>query len=41
MRCTSDLKTTVVIVTHDIGVAESCPRTIRIQDGQVAEDCRR
>jgi putative ABC transport system ATP-binding protein len=36
-----DLKTTVVMVTHDSGVAESCQRTIRIQDGHVAEDCRR
>jgi putative ABC transport system ATP-binding protein len=33
-----DLKTTVVMVTHDNGVADSCPRTIRIQDGRVAED---
>ena len=37
----ADLNTTVVMVTHDMGVAESCPRTIRIQDGRVAEDrCR-
>ena len=37
----ADLNTTVVMVTHDMGVAESCPRTVRIQDGRVAEDrCR-
>ncbi len=37
----ADLNTTVVMVTHDMGVAESCPRTIHIQDGRVAGDCCR
>jgi putative ABC transport system ATP-binding protein len=35
------LGSTVVIVTHDPGVAESCPRTVRMQDGQIVEDVRR
>ena len=35
------LKSTVVIVTHDPHVAESCPRTIRMRDGKVVEDIRR
>ena len=35
------LKATVIMVTHDKGVAENCPRTIRIQDGCVVEDRRR
>ena len=32
---------TVVVVTHDPSVAESCPRTIRMRDGQIVEDIRR
>ena len=35
------LGATVVIVTHDQHVAESCPRTVRMRDGQVVEDVRR
>ena len=35
------LGSTVVIVTHDLNVAESCPRTIRMRDGQIVEDLRR
>src|SRR5881227_3822061 len=35
------LGSTVVIVTHDMHVARSCPRTITICDGQVVEDVRR
>ena len=35
------LGATVLIVTHDPLVAESCPRTIHIRDGNIAEDIRR
>ena len=35
------LGSTVVIVTHDMKVAESCPRTIALRDGHVVEDIRR
>ena len=35
------LGSTVVIVTHDMHVARSCPRTITICDGQLVEDVRR
>jgi putative ABC transport system ATP-binding protein len=35
------LGATVLIVTHDNAVAESCPRTIHIRDGKVFEDVRR
>jgi putative ABC transport system ATP-binding protein len=35
------LGTTVVIVTHDKNVAESCPRTVRMRDGKVEEDVLR
>jgi putative ABC transport system ATP-binding protein len=35
------LGSTVVIVTHDPGVAASCPRTVRMQDGRIVEDVRR
>lgn len=35
------LGATVLIVTHDKSVAESCPRTIHIRDGKVFEDVRR
>jgi len=34
------LGTTVVIVTHDLGVAASCPRSVRMKDGKVVEDVR-
>jgi putative ABC transport system ATP-binding protein len=35
------LGATVVIVTHDMKVAESCSRTISLRDGRVVEDIRR
>src|ERR1700756_3770331 len=35
------LGSTVVIVTHDMKVAESCGRTIALRDGAVVEDVRR
>jgi putative ABC transport system ATP-binding protein len=35
------LGSTVVIVTHDMKVAESCARTIALRDGHVVEDIRR
>src|SRR5205823_8510114 len=35
------LGSTVVIVTHDMQVAESCARTIALRDGTVVEDIRR
>jgi putative ABC transport system ATP-binding protein len=35
------LGSTIVIVTHDMHVAESCRRTIALRDGRVVEDIRR
>jgi putative ABC transport system ATP-binding protein len=35
------LGSTVVIVTHDMKVAESCARTIALRDGRVVEDVQR
>ena len=35
------LGATVLVVTHDQAVAESCPRTIHIRDGRIFEDVRR
>ena len=35
------LHSTVVIVTHDLIVAGSCERTIKLRDGRVVEDVRR
>jgi putative ABC transport system ATP-binding protein len=35
------LGSTIVIVTHDMTVAESCERTIALRDGRVVEDIRR
>jgi putative ABC transport system ATP-binding protein len=35
------LNTTVIIVTHDMNVAESCSRTISLRDGRIVEDIRR
>ena len=35
------LGTTVVIVTHDMNVSQSCSRTITLRDGHVVEDVRR
>jgi putative ABC transport system ATP-binding protein len=35
------LGSTVVIVTHDMNVAQSCERTVMLRDGRVVEDVRR
>jgi putative ABC transport system ATP-binding protein len=35
------LGSTVVIVTHDLSVAASCPRTVHMRDGKITEDVRR
>jgi putative ABC transport system ATP-binding protein len=35
------LGATVLIVTHDLAVAESCSRTIHIRDGRISQDVRR
>jgi putative ABC transport system ATP-binding protein len=35
------LGATILIVTHDMKVAESCSRTIALRDGHVVEDVRR
>jgi putative ABC transport system ATP-binding protein len=37
----SRLNATVVIVTHDLKVAQSCERTIALRDGRIEEDLRR
>jgi putative ABC transport system ATP-binding protein len=35
------LGTTLVMVTHDLKVAETCPRTISLRDGRIVQDVRR
>ena len=35
------LGSTVVVVTHDLGVAQSCERTVELRDGRVSEDITR
>ncbi len=35
------LGSTVVIVTHDMNVAESCTRTVTLRDGRIVADVRR
>jgi putative ABC transport system ATP-binding protein len=35
------LGSTVIIVTHDMTVAASCPRTITLRDGRIVEDVER
>ena len=35
------LGSTVVVVTHDMTVADSCERTIALRDGRIVEDLRR
>jgi len=35
------LNATILIVTHDASVAESCPRTVTLRDGRIAGDVRR
>ena len=37
----SRLGCTVVIVTHDMNVAQSCERTVALRDGRIVEDLRR
>ena len=34
----TNLGATVLVVTHDRGVAESCPRTISLRDGKIVSD---
>src|SRR5881628_2161956 len=34
------LKSTVLIVTHDVAISESCSRTILLRDGRIVEDRR-
>jgi putative ABC transport system ATP-binding protein len=36
----SRLGATIVIVTHDMNVAQSCERTITLRDGRIIEDRR-
>jgi putative ABC transport system ATP-binding protein len=35
------LNSTVLIVTHDAGVADQCQRTVRLRDGSIVEDRRK
>ena len=35
------LNSTILIVTHDMSVAESCPRTVTLRDARIAGDARR
>jgi putative ABC transport system ATP-binding protein len=35
------LGSTILIVTHDVSVAESCPRTVTLRDARIAGDIRR
>jgi putative ABC transport system ATP-binding protein len=35
------LNATILVVTHDASVAESCPRTVTLRDGRIAGDIRR
>ena len=35
------LNSTILIVTHDPGVAESCPRTVTLRDARIVGDVRR
>jgi putative ABC transport system ATP-binding protein len=37
----SRLGATVLVVTHDLGVARACSRTIALRDGRIVEDARR
>ena len=37
----SRLGCTVVVVTHDMTVAQSCQRTVALRDGRIVEDLRR
>ena len=37
----SQLGATILMVTHDRGVADSCPRTISLRDGRVVSDEKR
>ena len=35
------LHSTILIVTHDAGVADQCLRTVKLRDGQIVEDRRK
>ncbi|MBI3682315.1 MAG: ABC transporter ATP-binding protein [Acidobacteria bacterium] len=40
-RLNERLNSTVLVVTHDMGVSGTCTRTIRLRDGRIVEDARR
>jgi putative ABC transport system ATP-binding protein len=35
------LNSTILVVTHDLGVAEQCQRILKLRDGKIVEDRRR
>ena len=39
LRALNESGKTIIIVTHDMKIAESCDRIIRLKDGVVDEDC--
>ena len=39
-KINSELETTMLIVTHDSGLAARCDRVIKMKDGRVERDCR-
>ncbi|HYP09707.1 MAG TPA: ABC transporter ATP-binding protein [Bryobacteraceae bacterium] len=36
-----DLRSTIVVVTHDANLAQSCPRTVTLKDGRIVAETRR
>jgi putative ABC transport system ATP-binding protein len=36
-----DLGSTIVVVTHDRELAQSCPRTVTLKDGRIIAETRR
>jgi len=35
------LNSTILIVTHDAGVADQCQRVLKLRDGHIVEDRRK
>ena len=41
LRRIGGVLTTILVVTHDLGVADQCQRILKLRDGKIVEDRRK